>query len=97
MSDVRLQLLCRRPLDADGVRKVESVLAKMGAQVTGRGAMTFSARIGRELFKKVFSATPAQAARPANPADDLAVPVPTELGDLVESITQAPTHLPMKD
>jgi len=97
MSDVILQLLFRRPLDAESLRKVQSVLEKMGAHVTGAGAVTLSARMTSEDFEKAFSRKPAEAAARSKPADDLTVPIPAELTELVESISQAPSHLPMKD
>src|SRR6266508_1811235 len=98
MSDVRLQFLLKRHLDTEEMMKIEELVARLGARVTGRGQLTLSARMPRQQFEKVFgTASASREALAANRGDELTLPVPAELTDYVESVSQAPLHLRMDD
>jgi len=93
MSSVKLQVLLKGSLSGEQLKTVEHHLQKLGAEITGRGSVSLSAVMPREHFEKVFSMpVQSESAFAANPSSAPDLPVPSEIREHVESISQAPAH-----
>ena len=97
MTGVKLQILLKQPADPQELDQIEGLVRKLGAEPTGRGTISLSAVMPRERFEKLFKKSFEGASRFAADATKAAVlPVPEELREHVESISETPIHIPMK-
>ena len=97
MNSVKLQILLNNDLSVHQVQYVEDHLRKIGAEITGRGAVTLSAVMPRQLFERTFSKQfTGEAGFVASPTRAADLPVPAELREQVQSISETPTHTPME-
>jgi hypothetical protein len=88
-GDVRLQVLLRPASRNDeGMAAVRRGLRALGLEVTGAGRVTVSARATAAVFVAAFG----EASREPGA---VALPVPSSLVHLVESITVASRHVSM--
>jgi hypothetical protein len=98
MTGVKLQILLKQPANAQELEKIERLIGTMGAELTGRGAVTLSAVMPRERFEKVFNKRfEGTSGFVADPGKASVLPVPEALRDHVESISETPVHIPMKE
>ena len=98
MKDVKLQILLKRAMRSDEIALIEELLAKVGAAVTGRGSLTLSATIPREQFEKVFSKKfEGQSGFTSERSMGTTLPLPPELKDYIDTISETPPHLRMSD
>jgi hypothetical protein len=95
--EVRLQLLLKpekRNPHASG--EASHAVQRLGMHLSGSGLATLSARVGRADFERIFGRAPelpnagTGGNKPVSSAAEL--PIPDELKEHVESITEAPEH-----
>jgi hypothetical protein len=97
MNTVKLQILLKRPMGSEELDKVEQLLGNVGATVTARGAVTLSATVPAERFEKVFAKPfKGQSGFVSAPESASTLPIPADLTDYIESISETPRHVQMK-
>jgi hypothetical protein len=95
--EVRLQLLLK-PEKRNSIASGEASDAarRLGMQMSGSGAATLSARLGRADFHRIFGRAP-EVPKQGNAGSNAFssgtdLPIPRELSEHVQSITEAPEH-----
>jgi len=98
MDSIKLQVLLKRPLRPDELQRVDRALTEIGATITGRGTVTLSATMPKDQFEKTFSTRfEGRSGFSLGPESAAILPVPPELHDYVDSISETPRHIRLTD